>query len=76
MEIDGAQIRAARALLDWNAALLAERARVSPATVQRTEAGIGARQVKAVKDAIVAALEAAGIEFIPGGARIKPDAGK
>jgi transcriptional regulator with XRE-family HTH domain len=76
MEISGAQIRAARALLGWNAALLAERSGVSPATVQRTEAGSGSRPVKAVRDAIVAALEREGVEFIDGGARLKPEAAK
>ena len=35
--ITGAQIRAARALLDWSARDLSRASRVSPATIQRLE---------------------------------------
>jgi transcriptional regulator with XRE-family HTH domain len=63
--ITGAQIRAARAFLDWTAAELAERASVGISTVQRIEAESGppnARggNIAAIHDALVKA----GIVFL------------
>ena len=65
--LTGSQIRAARALLAWTAADLAERAGVSYATVQRAEqtGGIAKMLVKNLV-AVKAALEAGGVEFIDG----------
>jgi transcriptional regulator with XRE-family HTH domain len=73
--IEAAQIRAARALIDWSQSKLAEAAGVSPSIVRRFEAGgpdHGADQ--AAIDKMRAALEAAGIAFISkngGGAGVR-----
>lgn len=72
-----AQIRAARALLDWSQAKLAEQAGVSSMTVKRAE---GSGKPPASPDAVAAlrtALESAGVQFIPengggAGVRLKP----
>ena len=59
------QIKAARALLGWSQAVLAERSGVSEPTVARLEAvdgELGGREVTG--DKIRAAIEAAGVEFI------------
>jgi transcriptional regulator with XRE-family HTH domain len=71
MEIRGSQIRAARALLGWTARDLAGAAQVHVATIQRFETG--SHVVPVVKNAIIAALQAQGVEFVDGGARIKSD---
>jgi transcriptional regulator with XRE-family HTH domain len=64
--LTGAQIRAARALLNWSAAELARRARVSPRTVHTAERseGVPRTQVGTLQK-IQAALEAGGVEIIP-----------
>lgn len=62
--ISARQIRAARALLGWSQQQLADRAVVSVTAVKRLEAGIGDPRMSTVQ-AIKAALEAAGVEFIP-----------
>ena len=73
--ITGAQMRAARALVGWSADDLARRSRLDIATVSRAEMQNGL--VAATPDnarAIRAALEAAGVEFIPengGGAGVR-----
>ena len=59
-----AQIRAARGLLDWSQSRLAEAAGVSLSTVKDFEAG-RRQPVPNNLTAIRAALEAAGVEFIP-----------
>ncbi len=62
----GAQIRAARALVRWTVEDLAREAKVGVMTVRRAEADDG--PVKTLPNnlaAIRAALEAAGVEFIP-----------
>lgn len=59
------QVKAARALLGWSQTVLADASGVSLPTIKRLEAGIGAMGGRAATvDAIVAALEAAGVEFI------------
>jgi len=61
------QMKAARALLSWSQEDLAEAAKVSLPTIKRLEAGdgpLGGRQDTGQK--LVAALEAAGIEFLEG----------
>ncbi|MBK0400648.1 helix-turn-helix domain-containing protein [Limibaculum sp. M0105] len=60
------QVRAARGLLGWSQADLAKRAGVSLPTIKRLEAAggdLGGRYATAV--AIVEALEAGGVSFIP-----------
>lgn len=60
------QLRAARAILRWRAADLAERAGVNLSTVQRAEKADGpVPMMPANEKAVREALEAAGIEFIP-----------
>jgi transcriptional regulator with XRE-family HTH domain len=64
MEINTAQMRAARALLDWNQGDLAAAAEISLPTVKRYEAGMRT-PIPSILAAIRRALEDAGIEFIP-----------
>jgi transcriptional regulator with XRE-family HTH domain len=61
------QVKAARSLLDWSQERLADASGVSIPTVRRLEAvdgELGGRQDTA--DKIIAALEAAGVEFTNG----------
>jgi transcriptional regulator with XRE-family HTH domain len=61
-KVHRAQVRAARALLNWNQPQLASAADIALATLKRFE--IGHRTpIRAVKAAIVRALEEQGIEF-------------
>jgi transcriptional regulator with XRE-family HTH domain len=61
-KVDRAQVRAARALLNWTQPDLAEAAEIALATLKRFE--IGHRTpIRAVKAAIVRALVDEGIEF-------------
>lgn len=67
------QSRAARALLDWSQTQLASAANLGESTVRDFEKG---RRVPSINNlaAIRAALEAAGVEFIPengGGAGVR-----
>ena len=64
--ITGAQIRAARALLDWSARDLSRASRVSPATIQRIERTQGVLQTAQARTLLdlQQALEGAGVEFI------------
>lgn len=70
----GNQLQAARALLGMTQATLAEAAGVSVPTVKRAE---GSGQISASPEAVAAiraALESAGVEFIPengGGAGVR-----
>ena len=80
--ITSGQIRAGRALLRWNAADLAEHCGIGLATIRRIEVmpGVPSGQIRTL-EAIRAALEAAGIEFIgaPGdapGVRLRERVGK
>jgi transcriptional regulator with XRE-family HTH domain len=62
--VSGAQIRAARALLDWTATRLAEESGVSRMTVQRFEKSDGIPRGRLeCRQAIQVALEKAGITF-------------
>jgi transcriptional regulator with XRE-family HTH domain len=64
--IQAGQIRAARALLDLSQVNLSELASVSATTIKRLE---GATEIRGAAETvwkIQKALEAAGIEFIPG----------
>lgn len=67
------QSRAARGLLDWSQTQLAEKANLSESTIRDFEKG---RRIPSVNNlaAIRAALEAAGVQFIPengGGAGVR-----
>jgi transcriptional regulator with XRE-family HTH domain len=63
--ISSAQLRAARAMLRWTVRDLADRSGVHRNTVCRAEAS-GAQHGHAVAQ-LVLTLEAAGVEFVPGG---------
>jgi hypothetical protein len=64
-KLTGAQIRAARALVRWTAAELAEVAALGANTVRRAEVADGDTALTAANDqAIRRALEEAGVEFI------------
>ncbi|MGY4355364.1 transcriptional regulator with XRE-family HTH domain [Bradyrhizobium sp. i1.3.1] len=70
------QIRAARGLLDWSQTDLAEAAGRSLPTIKRLEreSDDGSAVSEDVRDAVRAALEKAGVEFIPengGGAGVR-----
>ena len=63
--ITGTQIRAARGALNWSVRDLSERSSVPTATLVRYEMNEGVPiSRKGHLDTIIAALEAAGIEFI------------
>jgi transcriptional regulator with XRE-family HTH domain len=65
------QIKAARALLDWKQADLAEASGVSLSTIRRYEAQYQLEQVSdSNREALQRAFEGAGIEFLPGGVRL------
>ena len=68
------QIRAARALLQLDQAELARRAHVSLATLRRSENGAARVSARAALS-VQRALEAAGVQFIPGGVRRRPKRG-
>jgi len=62
--ITGAQIRLARALLDWDRVRLCKQSRVSLAAILRAEAVEGAPPITAAHNtALQIALEEAGVEF-------------
>jgi transcriptional regulator with XRE-family HTH domain len=66
--MNGEQIRAARALLGWTAAELAERSGVSYPTVQRMDAARGMVSGRhETVEAIRKALEAGGVQFLESG---------
>lgn len=62
MEINTAQVRAARALLDWTQVDLAAAAKISLPTVKRYEAGTRT-PIPVIMAAIFRALEDAGVIF-------------
>ncbi len=63
--VTAAQIRAARALLGWNGARLAEAAGVSLQTIRRMESELGpGRSSAANVSAVQRALEDAGVLFL------------
>jgi type II secretory pathway component PulM len=63
--LSGSQIRAARALLSWSAAYLAQISSLGANTIRRAEIADGDTPLTMANDqAIRRALEAAGIEFI------------
>lgn len=64
--ITGAQVRAAKALIKWSGADLAENANVSISSIRRIEAVDGVPNSTSVKvlSAIQKTLEIAGVEFV------------
>jgi hypothetical protein len=66
--ITGAQIRAARGLIRWTAVKLAHKAKLDVTTIRRSERQDGEPSIAmANAEAILRALEAAGVEFMNGG---------
>jgi len=73
MIIGASTCRAARGLLDWTQAELAEAARVSLSALKNFEAGRSFPATETLR-ALQRTLEAADVEFLPGGAvRLRPD---
>ena len=70
--INGAQVRAARALLDLSQAQLSKLATVSATTIKRIEAAPKLRGSAEALWKVQSALERAGVEFIPGDATKGP----
>ena len=72
MIISPQQRRAARAFLSWTIRELAEKVAATPNTIARSESGNETRSNGATLERIHAALESAGIEFLPdNGVRLK-----
>ncbi|MDX3929885.1 MAG: transcriptional regulator [Shinella sp.] len=66
MIITSEQLRAARALLQWDQKALAAKSKVSIATIKRLEPQSGPLKANQVTiEALRLALEVAGVEFIP-----------
>lgn len=78
LSVCAAQIRAARALVGWSQARLAEAAGLSVPTIKRMEGAVGpGRSAADNVAAVVRALRLAGVEFTNGaapGVRLKPKA--
>jgi hypothetical protein len=64
--ITGAQVRAAKALLDWSGTELANKANVAISTIRRVEGCHGLLESASVKvlQSLKSALEDGGVEFI------------
>jgi PAS domain S-box-containing protein len=65
--ISGAQVRAARAIVNWSVRDLAEASGVSGSTIRRIEEEAGVAETRDARklDVIRSTLEAAGVEFLP-----------
>jgi transcriptional regulator with XRE-family HTH domain len=63
--VEAAQIRAARALIGWSQAKLAETSGVAASVINEFETGAPDRIVNEAVDKVRAALEAAGVVFLP-----------
>lgn len=80
-EITVAQVRAARGLVGWSQTELGLAAGLSLPTVKRFETGTGARVSDTAIGKMRAALESAGVDFIPengggAGVRLRKTGGK
>ncbi len=65
-QLTAAQLRAARALLNWSAVDLAQAAKVGVATVRRAEPHEGCVRMRTASvERVVATLQNAGVLFIP-----------
>ncbi len=63
--VDAAQVRAARALIGWSQAKLAETSGVPASTISEFETGSPGQFAEEALDKMRAALEAAGVVFLP-----------
>lgn len=70
MALDAAQCRAARGLLNWSQLDLVQESGISKKTIADFERGT-TKPYGRTLGAIIAAFEAAGIEFIPRGVRMR-----
>lgn len=75
MIISPQQSRGARGLLGWSQTQLCDAAKVGRATLTNFEAGNSTPYERTLRD-IRAALEAAGVEFIEGGVKLKGSFGE
>lgn len=66
-----AQCRAARGLVNWSQTELGERSGIALRTIADFERGVKKRPYPRTLDAIIAAFEAAGVEFINRGVRMR-----
>jgi len=71
-----AQCRAARGLVNWSQTELGERSGVNLKTIADFEREIRKRPYHRTLEAITAAFESVGIEFISGGVRMRPVRGR
>ena len=69
--MDGNQLKAARSLLGWSQADLASASGLSIPTVKRAEGNSAINASAEATAAIQASLEAAGVEFIPSGVKLR-----
>jgi transcriptional regulator with XRE-family HTH domain len=67
--VNAAQLRGARAMLQWTSTDLAKRSRIHRRTIRKLERNEAQPQRKTLA-AIVGALSAGGVEFIGGGVRL------
>jgi transcriptional regulator with XRE-family HTH domain len=67
--VNAAQLRGARAMLQWTSVDLAKRSSIHRRTIRKLENGEAQPQRKTLA-AIVGALSAGGVEFIGGGIRL------
>jgi DNA-binding XRE family transcriptional regulator len=67
--VNAAQLRGARAMLQWTSTDLARRSRIHRRTICKLEKGEAQPQRKTLT-AIVGALSAGGVEFTGGGVRL------
>lgn len=68
--MDRKQCKAARAMLEWRQIDLAKRAKVAVSTIRTYEAGRTVPKPVTLQ-LLQRALEDAGIEFLPGGVRVR-----
>jgi transcriptional regulator with XRE-family HTH domain len=66
-----AQCRAARGLVDWSQSELGERSGVGQKAIADFERGMTKRPYRRTLDAMIAAFESAGVEFITRGVRMR-----
>jgi transcriptional regulator with XRE-family HTH domain len=66
-----AQCRAARGLVDWSQSELGAHSGVALRTIADFERGAKKRPYRRTLDAVIAAFEAAGVEFINRGVRMR-----
>lgn len=72
--LNAAQMRAGRALLEWSQQDLADRSGISLPTIKRMEKVGPGRSAGDTVEAVLSALEGAGVQFIPengGGAGVR-----